>query len=125
MALAKHVITWLHSADADADAAERAFLTATHGGIPDDLPELSLGGPGPFKIAPLLVRAGFVASNGEGMRKVKEGAIKLDGERRWPTWPGSTRSTSRPCCRWAAASSPASSRDHRLRHAVCSHFTPL
>ncbi len=80
VALAKHVITWLHSA-ADADAAERAFLTATHGGIPDDLPELSLGGPGPFKIAPLLVRAGFVASNGEGMRKVKEGAIKLDGER--------------------------------------------
>ena len=80
VALAKHLIGWLHS-PADADAAERAFVTATHGGIPDDLPELPLGGPGPFKIAPLLVRAGFVASNGEGMRKVKEGAIKLDGER--------------------------------------------
>ena len=78
VALAKHLITWLHSAD-EADAAERAFQIATHGGIPDDMPELSLGGPGPFKIAPLLVRAGFVASNGEGMRKVKEGAIKLDG----------------------------------------------
>ena len=80
VALAKHLIGWLH-APADADAAERAFVTATHGGIPDDLPELPLGGPGPFKIAPLLVRAGFVASNGEGMRKVKEGAIKLDGEK--------------------------------------------
>ncbi len=80
VALAKHLIAWLHS-PAEADAAERVFLTATHGGIPDDMPDLPLGGPGPFKIAPLLVRAGFVASNGEGMRKVKEGAIKLDGER--------------------------------------------
>ena len=80
VALAKHVIAWLHSA-AEADAAERAFLTATHGGIPDQMPDLPLGGPGPFRIAPLLVRAGFVASNGEGMRKVKEGAVKLDGEK--------------------------------------------
>ena len=80
VALAKHLITWLHSA-ADADAAERAFLTATHGGIPDQMPELPLDGPGPFRIAPLLVRAGFVASNGEGMRKVKEGAVKVDGEK--------------------------------------------
>jgi tyrosyl-tRNA synthetase len=78
--LAKHLITWLHSAD-DADTAERAFMAATHGQVPDEIPELPLGGPGPFKIAPLLVKAGFVASNGEGMRKVKEGAIKLDGEK--------------------------------------------
>ena len=45
------------------------------------MPDLPLGGPGPFQLVPLLVRAGFVASNGEGMRKVKEGAIKLDGEK--------------------------------------------
>ena len=80
VALAKHLITWLHSAT-DADAAERGFVAATHHQIPDDIPEMPLGGRGPFKIAPLLVRAGFVASNGEGMRKVKEGAIKLDGEK--------------------------------------------
>ncbi len=80
VALAKHLITWLHSAP-DAEAAERSFQTATHGGIPGEMPELSLVGTGPFKIAPLLVKAGFVASNGEGMRKVKEGAIKLGGEK--------------------------------------------
>ena len=80
VALAKHLISWLHDA-ASADAAERAFMAATHNQIPDDIPELSLGGAGPFKIAPLLVKAGFVSSNGEGMRKVKEGAIKLDGEK--------------------------------------------
>jgi tyrosyl-tRNA synthetase len=80
VALAKQLVAWLHSTG-DADAAERGFMAATHGAVPDDIPELPLGGPGPFKIAPLLVRAGFVASNGEGMRKVKEGAIKLDGEK--------------------------------------------
>ena len=80
MALAKHLIGWLHS-PAEADAAERAFLTATHGGIPDEVPELALGGAGPFQLVPLLVRAGFVASNSEGMRKLKEGAVRLDGEK--------------------------------------------
>ena len=80
VALAKHVITWLHDA-ASADAAERGFMAATHGAIPDDVPELPLGGPGPFKLLPLLVQAGFVASNTEGRQKVKEGAIKLDGEK--------------------------------------------
>jgi tyrosyl-tRNA synthetase len=79
VALAKHLIAWLHTL-ADADQAEKDFFTATHGGIPDDIPELIVG-PGPHRIAPLLVQAGFVASNGEGMRKLREGAIKLDGEK--------------------------------------------
>ena len=78
IALAKHLIGWLHSA-ADADAAERAFVTATHGGIPDEMPEAKLDVAGPHRIAPLLVKVGFAASNGEGMRKIKEGAVKLDG----------------------------------------------
>ncbi len=78
--LAKHLITWLHDADS-ADLAEKSFMTATHGGIPDQMPELPLDGPGPFKLAPLLVRAGMVASNGEGIRKIKEGAVKIDGQK--------------------------------------------
>jgi tyrosyl-tRNA synthetase len=28
-----------------------------------------------------MVRAGMVASNGEGIRKIKEGAVKIDGEK--------------------------------------------
>jgi tyrosyl-tRNA synthetase len=78
--LAKYIITWLHDADS-ADAAEKAFMTATHGGIPDEMPELSLQGSGPFKLAPLLVQAGMVASNGEGIRKIKEGAVRIDGQK--------------------------------------------
>lgn len=77
--LAKAVIAWLHAPD-DADAAERAFVTATHGGVPDDIPELQLEA-GPQRLGPLLVRAKFVASNGEALRKVKEGAVRLDGEK--------------------------------------------
>lgn len=77
--LAKMLITWLHDAGA-ADQAEKEFFTATHGGIPENIPELSVGSA-PQRVAPLLVKAGFVASNSEGMRKIKEGGIKIDGEK--------------------------------------------
>ena len=39
--LARTIITWLHSAEA-ASKAEQDFFRATHGGIPDDVPELKL-----------------------------------------------------------------------------------
>jgi tyrosyl-tRNA synthetase len=80
VALAKHLITWLHDG-ASADAAEKSFMDATHHRIPDEMPELTLTGPGPFKLAPLMVMAGMVASNGEGIRKIKEGAVRIDGEK--------------------------------------------
>jgi len=44
------------------------------------MPELKLG-PGPHKLAPLLVQARFCASNGEAIRKIKEGAVKINGEK--------------------------------------------
>jgi tyrosyl-tRNA synthetase len=78
--LAKHLITWLHDA-ASADHAEKSFMDATHGRIPDEMPVLTLPGAGPFKLAPLMVQAGMVTSNGEGIRKIKEGAVKIDGEK--------------------------------------------
>jgi tyrosyl-tRNA synthetase len=78
--LAKHLITWFHGAGA-ADAAEADFRKViVEGGTPDEMPELTVG-PGPHKLPPLLVQAGFVSSNSEGIRKIKEGAVKLDGEK--------------------------------------------
>ena len=78
--LAKLIIAWLHSAD-DADAAEAAFIKQfVKKDIPDDMPEFAVG-PGPHKIAPLLVTAKLSASNGEAIRKVKEGAVYFDGEK--------------------------------------------
>lgn len=78
--LAKLLIGWLHD-EAAADGAERDFVTATHGGVPADIPNIELASAGPFRIAPLLVQAGMAASNGEGMRKIREGAVRLDGQK--------------------------------------------
>src|SRR5205814_490665 len=77
--LAKLLISWLHS-PAEADRAEAEFMRATHGGVPEDVPELKLQ-PGRHKLTPLMVQAGFVASNGEAIRKIKEGAVRIDGEK--------------------------------------------
>ncbi len=77
--LARQVISWLHS-PAAADEAEKSFFTATHGGIPDDVPSISIS-PGPHKLGPLMVQAGMVASNSEARRKVQEGAVKIDGQK--------------------------------------------
>ena len=75
--LAKHLIAWLHDA-ASADQAEKDFMAATHGGVPDVIPELAIAF-GPHKLPPLMVQAGFVASNSEAIRKIKESSVKLDG----------------------------------------------
>jgi tyrosyl-tRNA synthetase len=77
--LAKYLIAWLHSAE-DADRAEKDFFTAVKGGVPDDIPELKIAA-GKHKLPPLMVQAGFVASNSEGIRKIKENSVKLAGEK--------------------------------------------
>jgi tyrosyl-tRNA synthetase len=80
VALAKQIITWLHDAAA-ATQAEADFVNQfVKGGVPDDMPEFQVG-PGPHKIGPLLVLAKLAASNGEGVRKVKEGAVSVNGEK--------------------------------------------
>ncbi|HEY2589854.1 MAG TPA: tyrosine--tRNA ligase [Tepidisphaeraceae bacterium] len=78
--LAKEIIAWLHSPEA-ATAAEEEWNRIQKGeGIPDDTPEVSIG-PGPQKPAVLLVKAGLASSNSEAIRKIKEGAVKLDGQK--------------------------------------------
>ncbi len=79
VALAKRLITWLHDEGA-ANGAEAEFVKTTHGGVPDEMPEMQIG-KGPHKLAPILVKAGLAASNGEAMRKMKEGAVKVDGDK--------------------------------------------
>lgn len=78
IALAKHVIGWLHSPE-DAEAAEQAFIKQfVKKDVPDEMPEFAVGA-GPHKIAPLIVKAGLAASNGEAIRKIKEGAVSWNG----------------------------------------------
>jgi len=77
MALAKHLISWLHDSDA-ADAAEAEFIKVfSKKEIPDEMPEIKIG-PGPHKIANLIVQAGLASSNSDAIRKIREGAVSLD-----------------------------------------------
>ncbi len=78
--LAREVISWLHDPSAAQAAEEEWNRVSQQGGIPDDTKEIAVG-PGPHKLAPLLVKAGLAASNGEAIRKLKEGAVYLDGVR--------------------------------------------
>jgi tyrosyl-tRNA synthetase len=78
--LAKHLITWLHS-PADADAAEAEFIKVfSKKGVPDSMPEIALAA-GALKLAPVIVQAGLASSNSEAIRKIKEGAVSLDGQK--------------------------------------------
>jgi tyrosyl-tRNA synthetase len=49
-------------------------------GVPDEMPEFQVG-PGPHKIAPLLVTAKLASSNSDAIRKVREGAVSIDGQK--------------------------------------------
>ena len=75
--LAKEITARFHDA-ASADAAEQDFVNRSKGGIPDDIPEVSLTGA-PLGIAALLKAANLVASNGEGSRMIEQGGVRIDG----------------------------------------------
>src|SRR5574343_123923 len=76
--LAKEITARFHSAAA-ADAAEQDFINRSKGGIPDDIPEVSLSGA-PLGIAQVLKAAGLVASTSEGLRMIEQGGVRRAGE---------------------------------------------
>ena len=75
--LAKEIVTRFHSARAAEDALAD-FVNRSKGGIPDDVPELSLGGA-PMSVAHLLKAAALCASTSEAMRMVDQGGVRIDG----------------------------------------------
>jgi len=75
--LAKEITTRFHSAAA-AEAAQADFENRARGGIPDELPEVALGGA-PLGIGPLLKQAGLAPSSSEAMRLVDGGGVRIDG----------------------------------------------
>ncbi len=83
--LAKHVITWLHSPEAaeTAEAEWNRLYPPGHKGkgeaVPDDIADVPVTWPS--KLAPALAKAALAASNGEATRKIKEGAVYIDGEK--------------------------------------------
>ena len=75
--LAKEITTRFHSAAA-ADAAEQDFQNRAKGGIPDDIPEVTLSGA-PMAIGALLKAANLVPSSSEALRLIEQGGVRIDG----------------------------------------------
>ena len=75
--LAKEITARFHSGAA-AEAAEQDFMNRSKGGIPDDIPEVSLSGA-PLGIGALLKQANLAASGGEANRLIDGGGVRIDG----------------------------------------------
>ena len=76
VALAREITARFHSAAA-ADAAEQDFVNRSKGGVPDEMPEVSLSGA-PLGIAQLLKQAGLAPSTSEGNRLIEGGGVRVD-----------------------------------------------
>ena len=77
--LAKEITARFHSAQA-ADAAEQDFINRSRGGVPDEIPEMTLplADGAPVGIAALLKQANLAASSGEGNRLIDGGGVRVD-----------------------------------------------
>jgi tyrosyl-tRNA synthetase len=77
--LAKEIIARFHT-EADADAAEQEFINRFQkGAMPDEMPEFEFEAGLP--IGNLLKEAALVNSTSDAMRMIRQGAVKIDGEK--------------------------------------------
>jgi tyrosyl-tRNA synthetase len=75
--LGKEIVERFHSAQAAEDALAD-FVNRSRGGIPDDIPELTLNGA-PLPIANVLKSAHLCASTSEAQRMIEQGGVRIDG----------------------------------------------
>ena len=75
--LAKEITGRFHSAAA-ADAAEQDFILRSKGGVPDQIPEITLAGA-PLGIGALLKAAGLAPSSSEANRLIDGGGVRVEG----------------------------------------------
>ena len=80
--LAAEIVARFHDAAA-ADAAKQEFISRfREGAMPEDMPEVTLASEGgTLGLAHLLKSAGLVSSTSEAFRMIKQGAVRIDGER--------------------------------------------
>ena len=81
VSFAQEIVTRFHS-QVDAEKALNDFQTRAKGGIPDDVPEISISiEGGSIGVAQLLKLAGLVESTSEAYRAIEQGGVKLDSEK--------------------------------------------
>ena len=76
VALAKEITARFHSAAA-AGTAEQDFINRSKGGVPDEIPEVSVPGA-PMGIGALLKAAGLAVSGGDATRLIEGGGVRVD-----------------------------------------------
>ncbi|BBB68991.1 tyrosine-tRNA ligase [Undibacterium sp. YM2] len=76
VAIAQEIVTRFHNRQAAEDALAN-FVNVTKGGIPDDLPEVSVSGA-PIGIGQLLKQTNLCASSSEALRMVEQGGVRID-----------------------------------------------
>nr|WP_231879403.1 tyrosine--tRNA ligase [Methylomonas koyamae] len=82
VALAQEIVERFHGAAAAKAALENFEARFQRGAIPEDLDDIQLeAGAEGLPIANLLKNAGLVASTSEALRLIKQGAVKIDGEK--------------------------------------------
>jgi len=75
--LAQEIVSRFHTA-ADAERAVEDFNHRAKGGVPDDIPAVSLGGA-PLAIGQLLKQAGLVPSTSDALRNIEQNGVRIDG----------------------------------------------
>lgn len=79
---AEEIITRYHGEAAAKKATENFIARFQKGAMPDDIAEVTLTVESEgLPIANLLKEAGLVASTSDGLRMIKQGAVKIDGEK--------------------------------------------
>jgi tyrosyl-tRNA synthetase len=80
--LAEEMVERFHSREQAVRAHESFVARFAKGALPEDIPELEMrGGPDGVPIANLLKQAGLVPSTSEALRMLKQGAVRINGER--------------------------------------------
>jgi tyrosyl-tRNA synthetase len=81
--LAKEIVSRFHGGAAAGEHAMRSFIDRfQRGALPDVIEEITLKSEsGSYAIANVLKDAGLVESTSEAIRLIKQGAVKIDGEK--------------------------------------------
>jgi tyrosyl-tRNA synthetase len=80
--LGEELVGRFHGESAARSAREAFVARFQRGALPEDMPEVRLASPqGGLPIANALKDAGLVSSTSEALRMLKQGAVRLDGER--------------------------------------------
>ena len=80
--LGEELVDRFHGAGAGTRARDAFVARFQKGALPEEMPEVELdAGPDGLPIANLLKAAGLVSSTSEALRLLKQGAVRIDGER--------------------------------------------